>query len=159
MKLPAALRWALVPVVSMGGCSGTVVLSDAFGRGAARVITPDVFNRIEAVIPTDVRIGLLYAIAAAAWVLAGAAIAPRRRIAVALMLYVAGAYLAWGTLHDWYFPEGHPRGYQRSRVPLVLTLVGGLLGAAMFIIAWRRGSPTTSVGLEESTVPGQERAG
>lgn len=138
MKLPIALRWALVPVASMAGCSGSVIVADAIGGGVARVISPDVGSRIEAVIPVDVRVGLVYGMAAVVWVIAGTWVAPRRRAAVAVLLYAAGAFLAWSELKDWAVPEGYPRGYQPSRVPLVLTLVVGLVGAATIITKrWR----------------------
>jgi ribosomal protein S18 acetylase RimI-like enzyme len=139
MKFPVALRWILVPAASMVSCSGTVLIADAVGRGASRIIGLDTGRAIESVVAVDVRAGLVYAIGAVAWVIAGTWIAPRHRVAVAPVLYVVGAFLAWSELDGWYFPEGHPRAYQTSRVPLVLTLVGGFLAAAAIMVRCRRG--------------------
>lgn len=156
MKLPVALRWVLVPVASMASCSATVVGADAVGDGIARLMTPDIGRQIEAVIPTDVRVGLLYGVAAAVWVAAGTWVAPRRRAAVAVLLYVAGACLAWVALRNWYFPEGYPRAYQRSRVPLVLTLIGGLLGTALVMVKqWR--TSQNAAGSDAGSTPSPER--
>jgi uncharacterized membrane protein (UPF0136 family) len=150
MRLPVALRWALVPVASMAGCSGSVFVADAVGTGARRFITPDVGSRIEALVPVDVRVGIVYAIAAAVWVIVGTRVAPTRRAVVPVALFAAGACLAWLVLHSWYFPESHPRAYQPSQVPLVLTLVGGLVGSAAMIVylgksrnavAWSQANP------------------
>ena len=128
------------------------MVADALGAGAARVMSPDVGIRIEAVMPVDVRAGLVYAIAAVAWVIAGTWVAPRRQPAVALLLYTAGACLAWFALKDWYVPEGYPRAYQRSRVPLVLPLLGGIVGTAAITMRWRAPPPTAHL---KSTDPGQ----
>ena len=136
MKLPLDLRWAIVPVASIAACTGTVFVADVVSGGGARMMTPEAGRRMEAVIPVEFRAGLVYAIAAVAWVIAGTYVAPRHRRVVAVALYIAGACLAWFELNDWYIPEGYPRAYQHSRVPLVLTLAGGLI--AVVIIAIRR---------------------
>ena len=131
MKLTIPRRWALIPVAAMVGCSGSVVIADRVGRVAGRVVSPESFSRFDAVFPADVRAGIVYGIAAVLWVVAGAWVAPRHKGVVALVLFVAGAWLAWRVLAHWYFPELHPRAYQKSRVPLALTLVGGLIGVVV----------------------------
>jgi hypothetical protein len=77
------------------------------------------------------RYGLVNAAGAIAFVVAGAWIAPRHRVIVASGPYVSGALLAWFVLGDWYFPEGDPRAYQPSRIPLVLTLIGGAIAVGI----------------------------
>jgi hypothetical protein len=87
----------------------------------------------------DVRYGLVNAAGAIAFVVLGAWMAPRYRAAVAAVLYGIGAALAGFVLDPWWFPEGHPRAYQTSYVPLVMTLAGGLVGVFFSIVAfWRR---------------------
>lgn len=140
MRLPAALRWALVPVAAMAGCSGTVIVADEVGDRLWRMIGPEGFPRIEAVLPTDVRTGIVYGVAAAVWVVLAARVAPRDRILVGVVAFVAGACLALVGLGSWYFPEGHPRGYQPSRIPLAFTLVGGLMAVAAVAARYRRDS-------------------
>ena len=88
---------------------------------------------VAAFLATDTRVGLTYAIAAFLFV-GAALIAPTRRALTAIVLYACGAALAWSQLNDWYFPEGHPRGYQPSRVPLVLTLLGGIVGVLAVVV-------------------------
>ena len=128
MKVSSPARWFLVPIAAMGGCAGTTVALGAVGRRAVDAVGPG----FEAVLPSDARAGLLYGLAAIAFVVAGSLTAPRHRIAVALALYAAGAWLAWEELRHWYFPEGHSRGYQPSRVPLAVTLACG--GLAVLIV-------------------------
>jgi hypothetical protein len=55
---------------------------------------------------------------------------------VALGLYAVGAWFAWLVFGLWWFPEGHPRAYEPSKVPLILPLLGGLLGVA-FAVLWQ----------------------
>lgn len=144
MKPADVLRWALVPAASMAGCSGCILVADAIGGGATRIISPEAGSQIETLIPMDFRVGLIYAIAAAVWVFAGTYFAPRRSTAVVLLLFSAGASLAWFELSPWYFPELHPRAYQPSRVPLLLSLAGGLVAAAITMTTRRR-TPTSDV--------------
>jgi hypothetical protein len=133
MKLPVVARWTLFPIASMVACSGTVVVADAVGNTVARMITPERGQAVEAVMPVDGRLGAVYAIAAMAFVIAGSYVAPRYRAVVAVLLYTAGGCLAWWALNDWYIPEGYPRAYQPSRIPLVLTLIGGLIGVSAIV--------------------------
>jgi hypothetical protein len=69
------------------------------------------------------------------FVVAGVLVAPRHRSLTAIVLYAIGAWVAWVVLRGWYFPESHPRVYQQSKIPLVLTLVGGF-AAAVAVIAF-----------------------
>lgn len=124
LTIRPSLRWLLIPVAAIGGCSGSVAIIDAMDRGVDRIAGP---ARVEAFLATDTRVGLTYAIAAFLFV-AAACIAPSNRTPTATVLYACGAALAWSELNPWYFPEGHPRGYQPSLAPLVLTLVGGAIG-------------------------------
>jgi hypothetical protein len=135
MTLGPKQRWALVPVVAIGGCTGTTTLGGAVGNLLQTMMTP---ASLESTLPTDVRYGLVNAAGAIAFVVLGAWMAPRYRAAVAAILYAAGARIAWLALDSWWFPEGHPRAYQPSDVPLALTLAGGLLGVLISLIAFRR---------------------
>jgi hypothetical protein len=110
MKLPTTLRWTLIPVAAMCGCAASNVAA-------------------------DVSAGLAYGAAAAAFVVVGAIVAPKYRLTVSAGLYAVGALVAWQLLRGWYFPEGHPRGYQPSQIPLVLTLCGGAI-AVLAIAGW-----------------------
>jgi hypothetical protein len=125
LNLPVAVRWLLVPLVSIAGCSAAGIASELAGHGLVLAIGP---RALEAALSTDVRYGLVNAGAAIAFVVVGAMMAPRYRMIVALALYGAGAYVAWVILDTWFFPESHPRAYQISHVPLLLTLLGGLIG-------------------------------
>ena len=135
MKIPAHVRWMLVPFAAIAGCSVTSAAAGALGTGAP-----------VGGLPLDVRVGLVNAGAAAAFVLLGSLVAPRRRLLCAGALFLFGALVAWAVLGGWYFPEGHPRGYQPSRVPLIMTLAGGLLGVGG-VAGWRmlsRGSDSSA---------------
>ena len=125
LRLPAYGRWLLAPLASIGACSGSMEIGDALGAGVARVVTP---VRLEAVFPTDWRTGVVLALAAGSFVVAGAFVVPKWRLAAAVALFALGAWVADMDLRLWWFPEGHPRAYQTSHVPLTLTLIGGIVG-------------------------------
>ena len=125
----------LIPVLAIGSCSGTVVVLGTAGDVVKGSIGAGAASAIDAALPMDFRVGLLYAIGAAVWVTAGAWIAPAHRTFVAMVLFVAGACLALFVIGSWFFPEGHPRAYQSSRVPLAMTLLGGLM--ALAAVAWK----------------------
>jgi hypothetical protein len=132
MKLPTALRWTLIPVAAISGCAATYIAADMIRVIAIRTVAP---QRIEALFPADVRAGLAYGAAAVVFVVVGAIVAPKYRLMVSAGLYAVGALVAWQALRGWYFPEGHPRGYQPSQIPLVLTLCGGAIGV-LAIAGW-----------------------
>ena len=134
MILPNAVRWLLVPFVSIASCSATGFASGAVRHGLVLAIGP---QALEAALPMDVRYGLVNAAAAIAFVVAGARVAPRYRMIVALTLYGAGASVAWLVLNGWSFPEFHPRAYQASHIPLSLTLSGGLIGVLIVCVLGR----------------------
>jgi hypothetical protein len=128
-------RWLLVPMLAIAACATLWVAAGVAGDGLRRAFSAEA---LEAAIPLDVRYGLVNAAAAIAFVVAGAMIAPRARILVALVLYAVGAAIAWFVLDAWSFPEGHPRAYQFSRVPLMLTLLGGLAGVLVPVLLRHR---------------------
>lgn len=100
-------------------------VGDALSAGVSRIVTPE---KLEAAFPTDWRTGVILALAAGSFVVAGGFVAPKWRVPTAAALYAFGAWVAWLDLRLWWFPEGHPRAYQTSRVPLLLTLIGGAIG-------------------------------
>jgi hypothetical protein len=133
----------------MAACSAVTVGAALAGEGLRLAVAPPV---LDSAIPLDVRTGLVYGAAALAFVVAGEMIAPRARFVVALVLYAAGACLAWFVLNPWWFPEHHPRAYQPSRVPLTLTLLGGLAGLLITFVLVQRsfGAPKSDPPLERS---------
>ena len=137
-KRATTLRWLLIPVASIASCAGGEAAVGLLGKLGTHGLGAD---RLERLLPFDVRAGLAYGVAAALFVAIGAIVAPRRRVAVALILYALGAVVAWPVLSGWYFPEGHPRAYTPSRVPLVLTLVGGAIGTVIAILTSRLNGP------------------
>ena len=137
MKLPVWLRWCLIPVVAVAGCSGVTWAGDLAGYSLQLAVPGPA---LESAIPLDVRTGLIDGAAAVAFVVGGAMIAPRCRLLTATMLYSLGAYVAWFVLNPWWFPEGLPRAYQPSLVPLALTLSGGLVGLLITLTLHRRSS-------------------
>ena len=113
------------------------VIADAVGAALPHLLAA---KALDSMFPLEVRVGLTDGAAALAFVVAGAFLAPRRhRVSVAGALYLAGACLAWIVLSSWWFPEHHPRAYQVSRVPLVMTLTGGLVGVLIIRTVNRRG--------------------
>jgi hypothetical protein len=134
-KLDSTQRWAFVPVLAIGGCTGATTLAGATGSVLKMVMT---YESLDAMMPLDVRYGLVNAAGAIAFVVAGAWMAPRYRAVVAAVLYALGTRLAYFVLDPWSFPEHHPRSYQESYVPLVLTLIGGLVGVLISIFAFSR---------------------
>jgi fatty acid desaturase len=110
-----------------------VILAEGLGGEFARFITPERGRAIEAVAPVAVRAGIVYALAALAFVVAGTRTAPRYRLIVSVLLYAAGGLLAWWGLKDWYIPEGYPRAYQRSLTPLAFSLLGGVAGVLLVL--------------------------
>jgi hypothetical protein len=135
MKLNSPERWALIPVVAIGGCGGTTYLGGAAGSVLTMLMSHE---SLDAALPLDVRYGLVNAAGAIAFVVLGAWMAPRYRAAVAAILYAIGARIAWFGLDSWWFPEGHPRAYQESQVPLALTLIGGLVGVVLVLLTFGR---------------------
>ena len=93
---------------------------------------------LEAAIPLDIRYGLVSAAGAIAFVVAGVWLAPRYREVVAVGLFAIGARVAWIVEGPWSFPESHPRAYQTSWVPLVLTLIGGVIGVLISVVTLGR---------------------
>jgi hypothetical protein len=124
MTLSKVFRWVLVPFASMSACAAT------------NLATGKMFTwTVDSVLRLDAQVGISYAIAAALFVVIGAVVAPNYRVLIACFLYLVGAYIAWYVLKDWYFPEGHSMGYQRSLVPMWLTLCGGFVGVAAIALA------------------------
>ena len=124
--------WIVVPIASMVACTGTVKGASVISAGLAHFVSPEGGQALERVMPVQYRAGTVLALAAIAFVLAGTWAAPRNRPIVAVLLYCVGAYLAWLDLRSWFIPEGYPLAYQPSRVPLALTLAGGL--AAVLVV-------------------------
>lgn len=133
MRLPRP-SWILVPIASMVACTGTVEGAGIVSGGLWRVVSPETGRAVNDVLAIEYRTGIVYALAAIAFVLAGTRMAPAYRPLVSVLLYGAGAWLAWLGLHGWYIPEGDPRAYQPSLVPLAFTLIGGLI-AVLLVIA------------------------
>jgi hypothetical protein len=125
MRLPRP-GWILVPIASMVACTGTVEGAGIVSGGLWRMVSPESARVINDALPIEYRAGIVYALAAMAFVLAGTRMAPRHRPRVCVLLYGAGAWLAGVGLSSWYIPEGDPRAYQPSRVPLAFSLAGGL---------------------------------
>jgi hypothetical protein len=137
VKVSVSIRWFLIPVLAIAGCSGVTLAAQAAGYGLDHVVSP---AATEAVLPLDIRVGVIDGVAAMTFVLAGTMIAPRFRFIVALALYAVGACVAWLMLKPWWFPEGHPRAYQLSLVPLVLTFLGGFAGFVLTFVSTRQWS-------------------
>ena len=119
----------------MAGCSAVTLGAELAGDGLRLAISATV---VDTAIPLEFRTGLVNGAAAIAFVVAGAMMAPRARLVVALVLYSAGACLASLVLNPWWFPEHHPQAYQPSRVPLTLTLLGGLVGLLITFVLVHR---------------------
>ena len=136
MKIAPSLRWCLIPIVAIAGCSGVTVAADTVGTTLHFAVSP---TTLETALPLDVRTGFADGAAALAFVVAGAMIAPRSRLIVAMALCAVGAWVAWLVLGSWWFPENHPRAYQPSRMPLALTLLGGLIGVLITLRSARQG--------------------
>ena len=134
MSLPRLGRWFLVPIASMTACAGTVKVAEVIGGGVARFVSPEGGRAIDSVISVEYRAGVVFGLAAAAFVLAGTRTAPRFRVIIGVLLYLAGAWLAWWELKDWSIPEGYPFAYRPSKVPLAVTLSAGL-AAVLLIVA------------------------
>jgi len=146
MTFSNSVRWVLVPVSAMGACAGALTAADI----VRRVSVPA--TSVESVVRLDVRVGLAYATAAALFVVIGAMVAPKHRLIVSIFLYALGATVAWYGLHDWYFPEHHPRAYQPSRIPVEMALSGGVI-AVLGLAAWlrRRGEVGASLSAHSLT--------
>ena len=140
MKFSASLRWLLIPIVASASCAGVTFAAGVVGPMLNFAINPTAF---ETALPLDIRVGLVDGAAALAFVVAGTMIAPRSRRIVAMALYAVGACIAWFVLEPWWFPENHPRAYQPSQIPLVLTLFGGLLGVLITLVLARRSIAAT----------------
>jgi hypothetical protein len=135
LKLSSVQRWALLPVAAIGGCTGTSALAGKADNVLILFMTP---ASLEAALPLDVRYGLVNAASAIVFVVLGAWVAPRHRTVVAFTLFAFGAFIARLELRHWWFPEGHPRAYQTSEVPLALTLIGGVIGIIASVVAFGR---------------------
>jgi hypothetical protein len=71
------------------------MFADTVGSGVSHLVGPNRGRAIEAMVPVDVRAGIVYALAALAFVIAGTWTAPRHRPIVSALLYAAGGCLAW----------------------------------------------------------------
>lgn len=71
--------------------------------------------------------------AAFAVVLSAYLSAPHHKLASAMVAFVVGAVLAWFLLESSSYPESYGEGlaYQPTRLPVVVTYAGGLLGCAV----------------------------
>lgn len=122
------LRWIATPFAALAAMIGTAVVLVLLGDVIARLVP---WQTLNAAVPPHVRAGMLGALVAAATITAGCRTAPSLRPLVAIVVYVAGAWLAYQQLRHWNFPEGTPMAYQESVVPLIMTLVGGLATVAV----------------------------
>lgn len=120
------LRWLSVPIATLLA----MVVSAIFLVYVVEVLSRFAIVRDSADVVAGVHGGLV------AWATLATArtVAPTRRRRVVLFALLCGVWAAWRVLGDWYFPEHHPRAYQPSNVPLIMTLVSGLVCAA---VLWR----------------------
>jgi len=82
-------------------------------------------------------------LAAAAVVVATYARAPTHRLLAAVCSFALGAIVAYVLLRGATFPENHPRGYEQTSIPLLVTLFGGVVALlACGVHAMRRGAPS-----------------
>jgi hypothetical protein len=128
-----ALRWLSTPAAAFAG-----FFVGLFGCAACLLLLGAAFS-ISApggILDVDVRDGLAGFGAAIATVVAGSTMAPNRRRAVSLLIFAAGTYPAWILVGRWYFPEHHPRAYQSSARPFILTELGGIAGV-LLVWFWR----------------------
>lgn len=128
MDMRDKLRWIATPFAALAAMVGTAIVLVLLGDVIARLVP---WHTLNAVVPPHVRAGLLGALVAAATIIAGCRTAPSHRTLVAIVVYVAGAWLALKELRHWYFPEGTPMAYRESLVPLVMTLLGGFATLAI----------------------------
>jgi len=124
-----------VPFAALAGLFAAFFLAAAVG-GIFRSLFPG--RTPGDLIGIEYRTALVYGAGAVGMVLGGVIMAPSHRRAVALVVFAAGAALAWLGLRHWDFPEHHPRGYQESLVPLIGTL---LAGVAAVLLVWLRRLP------------------
>lgn len=121
-----AVRWISVPIATLLA----MVIS-----AISLAFVVDVLSRFAVVRDSaDVVAGVHGSLVAWATLATARTVAPNRRRLVVPFAFLCGAWVAWRVLGDWYFPEPHPRAYQTSRVPLIMTLVSGLVCTAAF---WR----------------------
>ena len=132
-------RWIAVPVIAVSTMVGALLVLRGLGALMHRLVSAEM---LESIARTDVREGLVGAIVAAATVASASRTSAGGRRWVAVGVFVAGALLAWLALHDWYFPESHPRAYEPSAIPLYATWSGGALGVATVWWAARRCAAT-----------------
>ncbi|MBV9110064.1 MAG: hypothetical protein JO306_11705 [Gemmatimonadetes bacterium] len=138
--VPAALRWLLVvptTIVTWIATMFAMAIASALVHG---MLPLDAIDRIAGI---EIREGIVGALAAFAWVVSGSVMAPSRRRWASLALFALGAWAAYHLLWDWRFPENHPLGYQISRVPFYLTMIGGIAGVATI---WLGGDPVPDPG-------------
>ena len=141
-------RWIAVPVIAVSTMVGALLVLRGLGALLHRIMSPEM---LESIARTDVREGLVGAIVAAATVASASRASAGARRLVAVGVFVVGALLAWLALHDWYFPESHPRAYQPSSIPLYATWIGGALGVATVWWAARRRTANRSARGARST--------
>jgi hypothetical protein len=69
-------------------------------------------------------------ILALVWVLSAHLIAPDRKPIASAMAFGIGTMLAWQFIGDSWYPENHPKAYQPTHLPIMVTIAGGVLGFA-----------------------------
>jgi len=70
-------------------------------------------------------------------IIAAFGMAPSRPRTVGAVTLVVGGLVAWWLLHNAYFPEFHPRAYQRTLMPFYATLTAGVLTYFACWAFWR----------------------
>ena len=144
--VPNAIRWLLVLPTTIVAWIAAIVALAVAAAIADWVLLNDTLNHL---VRIEYRQGIVGALAAFAWVVSGSVMAPSHRRWVSFILFAAGAWLAYGLLWHWYFPESDSGGYF-SHLPFYLTLLGGLVGvAAMWLGGHRsRAAPLTHQPIE-----------
>lgn len=125
------VRWACVPL----GALIAMIAGEVFASEAVRRLVGDsplvIANQ-------DVVSGLEAAFAAVCMGSAAWWFAPFARRPVITVTFLVGSWLAWEILEPWWFSEGHPRAYEPSHVPIIVTLVGGLIAYAVLWVLTSR---------------------
>ena len=70
-------------------------------------------------------------ILALVWVLSAQFIAPARKPIASVVAFAVGAMFAWKRIGYSWYPENHPKAYQPTHIPILMTISGGLLGLAV----------------------------
>jgi hypothetical protein len=131
MESRNAWRWAATPFAAFAGLIVAYLVLSLLAEVIQPLIPQSTLN---AMLRLDLRSGIVGAAIALVTVISGCILAPSQPGLVAIVVFAAGAWLAWQELGGWYFPEGHPRAYQESVLPYVLTIIGGITAV---IIVWR----------------------